>query len=95
MGKVVFRWSHRKDAGKVGKPMDKPQLVRIPKDHHALNVQIRQPKVVVLDQPSSLQVVINTGRNEVNSLILSLSSPTAVFRMAETVAVESGQFVSR
>ncbi|KIY62833.1 hypothetical protein CYLTODRAFT_494376 [Cylindrobasidium torrendii FP15055 ss-10] len=88
MGKVVFRWSYRKDTGKVGRVTQKPHLVRIPKDHHALNVQIRQPKVVVLDQPSSLQVVINSGRNEVNSLILSLSSPTAVFRMAETSAVE-------
>ncbi|KAF8968386.1 trafficking protein particle complex subunit 10 [Flammula alnicola] len=65
-----------------------PLLVRVPNDPLALDVRISQSNRIELGKPQSLMVVLSTGRNKIDKLIVRMTSPSVTFRCREAILLE-------
>ncbi|KAH9934671.1 trafficking protein particle complex subunit 10 [Fomitopsis serialis] len=93
MARLVFERKEAKLAAptKTTRPKDLPALVRIPKDHHAVDVRLRPPKRIELGTPASMTVSLQTGRNDISAATLRLVSPSGVqFRFNEATLDDGG-----
>ncbi|KZT68199.1 hypothetical protein DAEQUDRAFT_693019 [Daedalea quercina L-15889] len=80
VARLVFERKEPKFATltRTTRPKDLPALVRIPKDHHAVDVRLRPPKRIELGTPASMMVSLQTGRNDISIATLKLVSPSGV-----------------
>ncbi|KAI0736997.1 trafficking protein particle complex subunit 10 [Fomitopsis betulina] len=80
MARVVLERKEPKltSLAKTTRPKNLPALVRIPKDHHAVDVRLRPPKRIELGTPASMMVSLQTGRNDVLMAKVKLVSPSGV-----------------
>ncbi|KAG7452626.1 uncharacterized protein BT62DRAFT_939661 [Guyanagaster necrorhizus] len=88
VSRLVFQQTHRKPVKVAKSSKDKGILIRLPRDPLAMNVRVSLPRLIVLGSPS---IVINvlTGRNEIVSMTIRLSSPSATFQR-KNISLESG-----
>ncbi|KAK0228424.1 hypothetical protein IW262DRAFT_607322 [Armillaria fumosa] len=89
VSRLVFQQTHRKPI-KVSKSVkDKATLVRLPRDPLAMSVRVNLPRLILLGSPS---IVVNvlTGRNDIVSMTIRLSSPSTTFQCKD-VSLESGR----
>ncbi|KAK0450746.1 hypothetical protein EV421DRAFT_2050577 [Armillaria borealis] len=88
VSRLVFQQTYRKPI-KVSKSVkDKAILIRLPRDPLAMNVRVSLPRLILLGSPSIVVNVV-TGRNEIVSMTIRLSSPSATFQCKD-VSLESG-----
>lgn len=80
ISKLTFEWKDARllTATKNLKLKDVPTLVRIPKDIRALDVRIRPPQRIEVGVPAKIMVALHTGRNDIVSAQIMLSSPSGV-----------------
>ncbi|TFY59462.1 hypothetical protein EVJ58_g5755 [Rhodofomes roseus] len=92
MSRVVFERKEAKLAAlsKTTRPKDLPALVRIPKDHHAVDVRLRPPKRIELGTPAYMTVSLQTGRNDISVATLRLVSPSGVQFHCQEAAIDEG-----
>ncbi|CAO1629452.1 unnamed protein product [Sympodiomycopsis kandeliae] len=50
-------------------------VVQIPQDGHALRARIEQPKIIALDQNRCGEMIIESGRNKIESAVVRLQHP--------------------
>ncbi|KAK0459605.1 uncharacterized protein EV420DRAFT_1307323 [Desarmillaria tabescens] len=88
LSRLVFQQTHRKPTKSSKTAKDKVTLVRLPRDPLAMNVRVSLPRLILLGSPS---IVINvlTGRNEIVSMTIRLSSPSATFQCQNASLEES------
>ncbi|KAG9035765.1 hypothetical protein FRB95_010533 [Tulasnella sp. JGI-2019a] len=70
MGRIVFHYNHSTAPKSI-----KQQVVRLPKDPAAVDVQVGFPHQVVLDATASVTVTLSTGRNHLVDAVMSFSNP--------------------
>ncbi|KAK0503134.1 hypothetical protein EDD18DRAFT_1136499 [Armillaria luteobubalina] len=88
VSRLVFQQTYRKPIKVSKSAKDKATLVRLPRDPLAMSVRVNLPRLILLGSPS---IVVNmlTGRNEIVSMTIHLSSPSATFQCKD-VSLESG-----
>ncbi|KAG8967746.1 hypothetical protein FRC05_001925 [Tulasnella sp. 425] len=82
VGKVAFQYPANPATNRPQKPeketkkiIQKSQLLRLPYDADAFNVQLTFPDDVVLDATPHLMLAVHTGRNHVTTATLRLRNP--------------------
>lgn len=92
VGKVKFEYSTSPPTNRMQKPekenrkiSQKPQVLRLPRDGQAFDVQLAFPDNVILDATPHLMLSVHTGRNHVTKATVRLRHPTGevVFNIEE------------
>ncbi|KAF7793103.1 hypothetical protein EIP86_004211 [Pleurotus ostreatoroseus] len=92
IAKLNLQWNHiPQTTGKNPKPSRPQTLVHVPKDSHALNVDLRQPQRIErgVDKQPEIVVVLSSGRNTVSKAMLRMSPPAGVRFLVDEVHLES------
>ncbi|KZT11270.1 uncharacterized protein LAESUDRAFT_809238 [Laetiporus sulphureus 93-53] len=95
LSRVVLEWKEIKGQlqAKGAKIKDLPTLVRIPKDLHSLDVRLHPPRIIEVGKPSKIMAILRTGRNDVSSVTLRLSSSTGVTFRTNEATLDSSESV--
>ncbi|EIN07448.1 hypothetical protein PUNSTDRAFT_144927 [Punctularia strigosozonata HHB-11173 SS5] len=92
ISRLHLRWKHW-DAASVWKKSktkkDRPCLVHIPQDPASFSIRLEQPRRIELGAPSTIHVVISSGRNDVHSANLQISLPPGIRCMHDRSTIDA------
>ncbi|KAF8162886.1 trafficking protein particle complex subunit 10 [Crassisporium funariophilum] len=89
---LLFQSNYRKGSSK-GHSSKPPDLVQVPQDLLALDVRLSQSNRIELGKSPALMVVLSTGRNHIDQLIIRFSS-SVTFRCQQAILLQDEEVES-